>query len=125
MQSLPIYSTPSHLTHPHTSHTLTPHTLTPHTPSYLTHPHSSRPHTPHRSSPAVGQCWFEFNDTHVSPIPARHIDKVFQGKQSAYMLFYRRKAMLRPAEGESIIARNTSLCTVMCIYTCTVVKCSI
>ncbi len=39
-----------------------------------------------RSPPAQGQCWFEFNDTHVSPIMAKQMEKMYQGKQSAYML---------------------------------------
>ncbi|XP_064401493.1 ubiquitin carboxyl-terminal hydrolase 40-like isoform X3 [Halichondria panicea] len=50
------------------------------------------------SPPAQGQCWFEFNDTHVSPIRAKQMEKMYQGKQSAYMLFYRKKDMQRPPQ---------------------------
>ena len=30
------------------------------------------------------------------------MSKMFQGKQSAYMLFYRRKSLTRPEEGTSV-----------------------
>jgi len=52
-----------------------------------------------RDLPSVGHRWFEFNDTTVKPIPENQISKMFQGKQSAYMLFYRRKSLVRPKEG--------------------------
>ncbi|KAK3797715.1 hypothetical protein RRG08_054732 [Elysia crispata] len=44
----------------------------------------------------LGQNWFCFNDSHIGPINARDIEKQFSGKESAYMLFYRRKTLLRP-----------------------------
>ncbi|GFO30595.1 ubiquitin carboxyl-terminal hydrolase 40 [Plakobranchus ocellatus] len=43
-----------------------------------------------------GQHWFCFNDSHVGPIHTRDIEKQFSGKESAYMLFYRRKTLIRP-----------------------------
>lgn len=53
-----------------------------------------------RELPAIGQRWFEFNDMMVQPITEDHITKMFQGKQSAYMLFYRRQRLSRPSEGD-------------------------
>lgn len=62
---------------------------------------SSPAHAHHRFKPhpPPGQCWFEFNDTRVSPIMSQAMDKMFQGKQSAYMLFYRKASAKRPTEG--------------------------
>ena len=70
---------------------------------------------PHSAPPPPGHCWFEFNDTHVSPTVEGAIEKTFQGKQSAYMLFYRLSSLSRPDEGKP---RYT--CTAACVYmTCT------
>ncbi|GFR75865.1 ubiquitin carboxyl-terminal hydrolase 40 [Elysia marginata] len=44
----------------------------------------------------LGQHWFCFNDSHVAPIHSSDIEKQFSGKESAYMLFYRRKTLVRP-----------------------------
>ena len=52
--------------------------------------------------PPPGHCWFEFNDTRVGPALEQSIEKMFQGKQSAYMLFYRRASLTRPSEGNGI-----------------------
>lgn len=49
--------------------------------------------------PPPGHRWFEFNDATVNPIQTQAIDKMFQGKKSAYMLFYRKQSLLRPPEG--------------------------
>lgn len=35
--------------------------------------------------------WFDFDDSKVSPISSAQLRKQFEGKESAYMLFYRRK----------------------------------
>ena len=35
--------------------------------------------------------WFDFDDSKVSPISSSQLAKQFEGKESAYMLFYRRK----------------------------------
>jgi hypothetical protein len=40
--------------------------------------------------PAKGK-WFDFDDSRVTPIPTSRIRKQFEGKESAYMLFYRRQ----------------------------------
>ncbi|MGH0120703.1 UNVERIFIED_CONTAM: hypothetical protein FKN15_031632 [Acipenser sinensis] len=42
--------------------------------------------------------WFDFNDSSVQPIMERDMEKQFQGKESAYMLFYRRAGLQRPEE---------------------------
>ena len=43
--------------------------------------------------PPSGHRWFEFNDAEVSPISAKLIEKMFAGKKSAYMLFYRKQSL--------------------------------
>ncbi|GIY31585.1 ubiquitin carboxyl-terminal hydrolase 40 [Caerostris extrusa] len=45
--------------------------------------------------------WFDFNDSKVVPILPKDIEKQFAGKESAYMLFYRRKSLVRPADAKS------------------------
>lgn len=42
--------------------------------------------------------WFDFNDSSVQPITEEDIKKQFQGKESAYMLFYRQSQLQRPLE---------------------------
>uniref|UniRef100_A0A671T6Y0 Ubiquitin carboxyl-terminal hydrolase 40-like n=1 Tax=Sinocyclocheilus anshuiensis TaxID=1608454 RepID=A0A671T6Y0_9TELE len=42
--------------------------------------------------------WFDLNDSTVTAIMVKDIKKQFQGKESAYMLFYRKTAMKRPPE---------------------------
>lgn len=42
--------------------------------------------------------WFDFNDSHVKPITTHDIAKQYEGRESAYMLFYRRKDLKRPLE---------------------------
>ena len=36
--------------------------------------------------------WYDFDDSRITPIYASSISKQFEGKESAYMLFYRRRA---------------------------------
>ncbi|XP_064647574.1 ubiquitin carboxyl-terminal hydrolase 40-like [Lineus longissimus] len=52
--------------------------------------------TRHNSSkkdpPPPGHCWFDFNDTHVHPIWQSDIEKQFSGRESGYMLFYRKRS---------------------------------
>uniref|UniRef100_A0A673H2I6 USP domain-containing protein n=1 Tax=Sinocyclocheilus rhinocerous TaxID=307959 RepID=A0A673H2I6_9TELE len=43
--------------------------------------------------------WFNLNDSTVTAISETDIEKQFQGKESAYMLFYRKTTMKRPPEG--------------------------
>ncbi|XP_061599074.1 ubiquitin carboxyl-terminal hydrolase 40 isoform X2 [Cololabis saira] len=45
-----------------------------------------------------GSHWFDLNDSTVTPIRESDIEKQFQGKESAYMLFYRKTQLLRPSE---------------------------
>eukprot|EP00051_Salpingoeca_urceolata_P012257 m.152028 g.152028 ORF g.152028 m.152028 type:complete len:1363 (+) comp17429_c0_seq5:284-4372(+) len=44
--------------------------------------------------------WFDFNDSRVKGISASAIAKQFQGKESAYMLFYCRKSAFAAAGGQ-------------------------
>lgn len=46
-----------------------------------------------------GSHWFDLNDSTVTSIRESDIEKQFQGKESAYMLFYRKTQLQRPAEG--------------------------
>lgn len=47
-----------------------------------------------------GSCphWFDINDSKVQPIEEKDIEQQFQGKESAYMLFYRKSQLQRPPE---------------------------
>ncbi|CAG10359.1 unnamed protein product, partial [Tetraodon nigroviridis] len=45
-----------------------------------------------------GSHWFDLNDSTVTPIRESDIEKQFQGKESAYMLFYRKTQLHRPRE---------------------------
>jgi len=51
------------------------------------------------NAPAPGNAWFDFNDSRVHPIWPQAIEKQFSGKESAYMLFYRKSTLTRPQEG--------------------------
>ncbi|KAG7258346.1 hypothetical protein CRUP_019276, partial [Coryphaenoides rupestris] len=42
--------------------------------------------------------WFDLNDSTVTSIRESDIERQFQGKESAYMLFYRKTQLSRPAE---------------------------
>ncbi|KFO21548.1 Ubiquitin carboxyl-terminal hydrolase 40 [Fukomys damarensis] len=44
--------------------------------------------------------WFDINDSKVQPIKEEDIEQQFQGKESAYMLFYRKSQLQRPPEGD-------------------------
>ncbi|KFW64861.1 Ubiquitin carboxyl-terminal hydrolase 40 [Pygoscelis adeliae] len=44
--------------------------------------------------------WFDLNDSKVQPIKEKDIEKQFQGKESAYMLFYRKSQLKRPPEAQ-------------------------
>ncbi|NXK50154.1 UBP40 hydrolase, partial [Chauna torquata] len=55
--------------------------------------------TPTRLRDSSAGChWFDLNDSKVQPIKEEDIEKQFQGKESAYMLFYRKSQMKRPPE---------------------------
>ncbi|XP_049596630.1 ubiquitin carboxyl-terminal hydrolase 40 [Syngnathus scovelli] len=45
--------------------------------------------------------WFDLNDSAVTSIRESDIEKQFQGKESAYMLFYRKSQLQRPTEALS------------------------
>ncbi|XP_061699369.1 ubiquitin carboxyl-terminal hydrolase 40 isoform X2 [Syngnathoides biaculeatus] len=45
-----------------------------------------------------GSHWFDLNDSTVTSIRESDIKKQFQGKESAYMLFYRKRQLQRPTE---------------------------
>uniref|UniRef100_A0A1A8RYU3 Ubiquitin carboxyl-terminal hydrolase n=1 Tax=Nothobranchius rachovii TaxID=451742 RepID=A0A1A8RYU3_9TELE len=45
-----------------------------------------------------GSHWFDLNDSTVTSIRESDIEKQFQGKESAYMLFYRKTQLFRPSE---------------------------
>ncbi|KAM6079301.1 ubiquitin carboxyl-terminal hydrolase 40 isoform 1-T1 [Theristicus caerulescens] len=47
---------------------------------------------------SAGRHWFDLNDSKVQPIKEKDIEKQFQGKESAYMLFYRKSQLKRPPE---------------------------
>uniref|UniRef100_A0A3Q2V4F7 Ubiquitin specific peptidase 40 n=1 Tax=Haplochromis burtoni TaxID=8153 RepID=A0A3Q2V4F7_HAPBU len=50
------------------------------------------------SDPSPGSHWFDLNDSSVTSIRESDIEKQFQGKESAYMLFYRKTQLHRPSE---------------------------
>uniref|UniRef100_A0A8D3B7U6 USP domain-containing protein n=1 Tax=Scophthalmus maximus TaxID=52904 RepID=A0A8D3B7U6_SCOMX len=60
------------------------------------HTNNSDPST--TSGPGQGSHWFDLNDSTVSSIRESDIEKQFQGKESAYMLFYRKTQLHRPSE---------------------------
>nr|XP_046175461.1 ubiquitin carboxyl-terminal hydrolase 40-like [Oncorhynchus gorbuscha] len=43
-----------------------------------------------------GSHWFDLNDSTVTSIHERDVEKMYQGKESAYMLFYRKTLLRRP-----------------------------
>ncbi|XP_052647984.1 ubiquitin carboxyl-terminal hydrolase 40 isoform X3 [Harpia harpyja] len=53
---------------------------------------------PARLRDSSGCHWFDLNDSKVQPIKEMDIEKQFQGKESAYMLFYRKSQLKRPPE---------------------------
>ncbi|XP_022423709.1 ubiquitin carboxyl-terminal hydrolase 40 isoform X6 [Delphinapterus leucas] len=53
---------------------------------------NDRPSCPH---------WFDINDSKVQPIKEKDIEQQFQGKESAYMLFYRKSQLQRPPEARA------------------------
>ncbi|XP_074516578.1 ubiquitin carboxyl-terminal hydrolase 40 isoform X1 [Sebastes fasciatus] len=51
-----------------------------------------------QSEQKQGSHWFDLNDSTVTSIRESDIEKQFQGKESAYMLFYRKTQLHRPSE---------------------------
>lgn len=58
--------------------------------------------------PFRGQAWFDFNDSRVHPIYEKSLEKQFSGRESAYMLFYRRRSLVRPNKGKLFKSMNKS-----------------
>ncbi|KAL3831809.1 hypothetical protein ACJMK2_023512 [Sinanodonta woodiana] len=54
--------------------------------------------SPNSVVPPEGHRWFKFDDSHVKSIHAKEIEKQFSGKESAYMLFYRKKSRAGSAQ---------------------------
>ncbi|XP_035388075.1 ubiquitin carboxyl-terminal hydrolase 40 [Electrophorus electricus] len=52
------------------------------------------------AEPASGSCWFDLNDSAVTPIREQAISKQFEGRESAYMLFYRKSTLQRPPQAK-------------------------
>ncbi|XP_034531244.1 ubiquitin carboxyl-terminal hydrolase 40 isoform X2 [Notolabrus celidotus] len=60
---------------------------------------SEQPGLDERPEPELeGSHWFDLNDSSVTSIRESDIEKQFQGKESAYMLFYRKTQLHRPCE---------------------------
>ncbi|XP_062498465.1 ubiquitin carboxyl-terminal hydrolase 40 isoform X3 [Pezoporus occidentalis] len=53
---------------------------------------------PRLKDSSAGCHWFDLNDSKVQPIKEKDIEKQFEGKESAYMLFYRKSQLQRPPE---------------------------
>ncbi|XP_068101398.1 ubiquitin carboxyl-terminal hydrolase 40 isoform X2 [Hyperolius riggenbachi] len=67
-----------------------------------TDPQCCKPSTGGKTQPAQRGTsqWFDFNDSSIQCIQEREIEKQFQGKESAYMLFYRKSKLHRPQEAK-------------------------
>lgn len=48
----------------------------------------------------MGSQWFNFDDRRVKAVRESDIERFYGGKESAYMLFYRRKSLTRPPEAQ-------------------------
>uniref|UniRef100_A0A8C7IGI9 Ubiquitin carboxyl-terminal hydrolase 40-like n=1 Tax=Oncorhynchus kisutch TaxID=8019 RepID=A0A8C7IGI9_ONCKI len=64
-------------------------------PSPVTQP--SSPTEPKTAPEPQGSHWFDLNDSTVTSIHERDVEKMYQGKESAYMLFYRKTLLRRPS----------------------------
>nr|XP_004610938.1 unnamed protein product [Sorex araneus] len=54
------------------------------------------PEPPAAGDPASRPHWFDINDSKVQPIEEKDLEQQFQGRESAYMLFYRQARLQRP-----------------------------
>ncbi|XP_011726364.2 ubiquitin carboxyl-terminal hydrolase 40 isoform X1 [Macaca nemestrina] len=59
------------------------------------------PESPGLNSSISCPHWFDINDSKVQPIREKDIEQQFQGKESAYMLFYRKSQLQRPPEARA------------------------
>ncbi|KAM9355903.1 ubiquitin carboxyl-terminal hydrolase 40 isoform 2-T2 [Pholidichthys leucotaenia] len=67
-------------------------------PSTTPDPGASEHLGPNQKPEPEGSHWFDLNDSTVMSIRESDIEKQFQGKESAYMLFYRKTQLHRPSE---------------------------
>ncbi|XP_078377016.1 ubiquitin carboxyl-terminal hydrolase 40-like isoform X2 [Oculina patagonica] len=58
------------------------------------HETSSQSLSEGKTLPEPGHCWFDVNDSRISCIREKDLQHQFAGKESAYMLFYRRKNLV-------------------------------
>lgn len=65
---------------------------------------------PEAAGDTDGCHWFDLNDSTVTAITVKDIEKQFQGKESAYMLFYRKTTMKRPPEGMLCVCAQDQTC---------------
>ncbi|KAM3917467.1 ubiquitin carboxyl-terminal hydrolase 40 [Leptodactylus fuscus] len=67
-----------------------------------TDPQCCRPNNTEKMTPPQRSSshWFDFNDSSVQCIQEKDIERQFQGKESAYMLFYRKSQLKRPQEAK-------------------------
>uniref|UniRef100_A0A8C8J326 USP domain-containing protein n=1 Tax=Oncorhynchus tshawytscha TaxID=74940 RepID=A0A8C8J326_ONCTS len=67
-------------------------------PSPVTQPSKPGLETEPKTAPEPqGSHWFDLNDSTVTSIHERDVEKMYQGKESAYMLFYRKTLLRRPS----------------------------
>uniref|UniRef100_A0A8C7GAA5 Ubiquitin specific peptidase 40 n=1 Tax=Oncorhynchus kisutch TaxID=8019 RepID=A0A8C7GAA5_ONCKI len=57
----------------------------------------ANPPSPVTQPSSPGSHWFDLNDSTVTSIHERDVEKMYQGKESAYMLFYRKTLLRRPS----------------------------
>ena len=70
------------------------------------------------SLPEHGHCWFDINDSRISCIHEKDLQSQFAGKESAYMLFYRRKNLSACVEDPG--KTNKAICC-SCLFVVVVV----
>nr|XP_058972797.1 ubiquitin carboxyl-terminal hydrolase 40-like [Pocillopora verrucosa] len=64
---------------------------------------NSQPVLEGESLPEHGHCWFDINDSRISCIHEKDLQSQFAGKESAYMLFYRRKNLSACVEDPALL----------------------
>lgn len=79
-------------------------------------PENIKPETAGDTEDPDGCHWFDLNDSTVSSITLKDIEKQFQGKESAYMLFYRKTTMKRPPEGMLCVCAQGQTCRMAILY---------
>lgn len=79
-------------------------------------PENIEPETAGVTEDPNGCHWFDLNDSTVTAITVKDIEKQFQGKESAYMLFYRKTTMKRPLDGMLCICARVQTCQMAVFY---------